>query len=123
MSGQLRGAVQSSLVPSCAPATEYVAMPEGSSSAAPVIMPGPSDFKSNRTHLVEEEGVTVGVVRLDLELTLPPGRVFKQCPRHAVDRYVLPAMKRADVRTTQYGRCRAGSEKRMRSLRESATGG
>ena len=32
------------------PATEYVAMPDGSSSAAPVMTPGPSDFKSNRVH-------------------------------------------------------------------------
>ena len=36
------------LVPSCAPATEYVAMPDGSSSAAPVMIPGPSDFSSGR---------------------------------------------------------------------------
>jgi hypothetical protein len=27
-----------------------VAMPDGSSSAAPVITPGPSDFNSNRIH-------------------------------------------------------------------------
>src|ERR1039457_2958512 len=50
-------AVQSSLVPSCAPATEYVAMPDGSSSAAPVITPGPSDFNSNRIH---RDGANVG---------------------------------------------------------------
>jgi feruloyl esterase len=31
-------------------ATEYVAIPDGSSSAAPVIRPGPSDFHSNRIH-------------------------------------------------------------------------
>src|SRR6202049_1355487 len=37
-------------IPSCAPATEYVAMPDGSSSAAPVMTPGPSDFNSNRLH-------------------------------------------------------------------------
>jgi hypothetical protein len=29
---------------------EYVAMPDGSSSAAPVIMPGPSAFNSDRIH-------------------------------------------------------------------------
>lgn len=50
MSGQVRSAVQRSLVPSCAPATEYVAIPEGSSSAAPVITLGPRDFSSNRIH-------------------------------------------------------------------------
>ena len=50
MSGHVSNAVQRSLVPSCAPATEYVAIPEGSSSAAPVMMPGPSDFKSARIH-------------------------------------------------------------------------
>jgi hypothetical protein len=48
MSGQVMSAVQSSLVPSCAPAMEYVAMPDGSSSAAPVMIPGPSDFNSDR---------------------------------------------------------------------------
>src|ERR1019366_809665 len=50
ISGHVRRAVQRSLVPSCAPATEYVAIPDGSSSAAPVITPGPSDFHSNRIH-------------------------------------------------------------------------
>src|ERR1019366_6352748 len=50
ISGHVRSAVQRSLVPSCAPATEYVAMPDGSSSAAPVITPGPSDLNSNRIH-------------------------------------------------------------------------
>src|ERR1700687_5234831 len=54
ISGHVRSAVQRSLVPSCAPATEYVAMPDGSSSAAPVIMPGPSDFNSNCIHRTEE---------------------------------------------------------------------
>src|SRR6266481_4326909 len=50
ISGHVRSAVERSLVPSCAPATEYVAMPDGSSSAAPLITPGPSDFTSNRIH-------------------------------------------------------------------------
>src|SRR5437764_456300 len=41
ISGHVRKAVQIRLVPNCAPAIEYVAMPEGSSSAAPVMRPGP----------------------------------------------------------------------------------
>src|SRR5438105_11173634 len=49
MSGQVMAAVQRSDVPSCAPATEYVATPEGSSSAAPVMRPGPSAEKKRRT--------------------------------------------------------------------------
>jgi len=48
--GHVRSAVQSSLVPSCAPATEYVAIPDGSSSAAPVMIPGPSDLNNDRIH-------------------------------------------------------------------------
>ena len=47
ISGQVSGAVQSNAVPCCAPAMEYVAMPDGSSSAAPVIRPGPS-LRRNR---------------------------------------------------------------------------
>src|ERR1019366_3980337 len=57
ISGHVRSAVQRSLVPSCAPATEYVAMPDGSSSAAPVITPGPSDLNSNR---IQRTGANVG---------------------------------------------------------------
>src|SRR5258706_15827142 len=41
MRGHVTNAVQSMVVPSCAPAIEYVAIPEGSSSAAPVMRPGP----------------------------------------------------------------------------------
>lgn len=41
ISGHVSAAVHSIDIPSCAPAREYVAMPEGSSSAAPVITPGP----------------------------------------------------------------------------------
>src|SRR5579863_2454114 len=48
INGHVSSAVHSNLVPSCAPAMEYVAMPDGSSSAAPVMMPGPSDFSSAR---------------------------------------------------------------------------
>jgi hypothetical protein len=47
ISGHVINAVQSSLVPSSAPATEYVAMPEGSSSAAPVMTPGPIALKND----------------------------------------------------------------------------
>src|SRR5207253_2395090 len=39
--GQVMSEVHKRLVPNCAPAIEYVAMPDGSSSAAPVISPGP----------------------------------------------------------------------------------
>src|SRR3984893_16833714 len=62
ISGHVRSAVQRSLVPSCAPATEYVAMPDGSSSAAPVLTPGPSDFHSNRIH---RAGANVGTNESD----------------------------------------------------------
>src|SRR5450759_1520551 len=55
MSGQVRRAVQRRLVPSCAPAMEYVAIPEGSSSAAPVTSPGPSAEKKRRGHLLRVE--------------------------------------------------------------------
>src|SRR5260221_14214836 len=41
MRGHVTNAVQSIVVPSWAPAIEYVAMPEGASSAAPVMRPGP----------------------------------------------------------------------------------
>src|SRR5450755_2047906 len=61
INGHVRSAVQRSLVPSCAPATEYVAMPDGSSSAAPVITPGPSDFNSNRIH---RAGANVDTIHL-----------------------------------------------------------
>jgi hypothetical protein len=37
-------------------------MPDGSSSAAPVITPGPSDFKSNRVH---RTGANVGTKELE----------------------------------------------------------
>jgi hypothetical protein len=42
-------AVHNRLKPNEAPATEYVAIPEGSSSAAPVITPGPNLPKKCRT--------------------------------------------------------------------------
>src|ERR1700682_2802716 len=45
MSGHVISAVHRSEVPSCAPAMEYVAIPDGSSSAAPVMTPGPSFAK------------------------------------------------------------------------------
>ena len=54
ISGHVTRAVHSSVVPSCAPATEYVAMPDGSSSAAPVMMPGPSDFNTYCSQRVGE---------------------------------------------------------------------
>ena len=54
--GHVRSAVHSSLVPSCAPATEYVAIPDGSSSAAPVMIPGPRDLSSDR---IQRDGADV----------------------------------------------------------------
>jgi hypothetical protein len=41
MSGKLKSIVQSMANPNSAPTCEYVAIPLGSSSAAPVIRPGP----------------------------------------------------------------------------------
>ena len=70
ISGHVRSAVQSSLVPSCAPATEYVAIPEGSSSAAPVMMPGPSDFSSVR---IQRDGADVGKRKLGVAASLGSG--------------------------------------------------
>jgi len=43
--------------PNAAPATEYVEMPEGSSSAAPVMSPGPSSEKKRRN-----EGFSTGAL-------------------------------------------------------------
>src|SRR5450631_1846763 len=42
ISGYVNTMAHSVSSPNCAPACEYVAMPDGSSSAAPVIRPGPS---------------------------------------------------------------------------------
>jgi hypothetical protein len=55
--GSCSGAQSKAVWSSCAPATEYVAMPDGSSSAAPVKTPGPSDFNSNR---IQRAGAMVG---------------------------------------------------------------
>src|SRR3954453_3421551 len=46
ISGRNKSAVHSGLYPNEDPVTEYVAMPEGASSAAPVITPGPSPAKN-----------------------------------------------------------------------------
>ena len=51
--GQVNNAVQSSAVPYCAPAIEYVAMPEGSSSAAPATIPGPGFSQSTDARQTE----------------------------------------------------------------------
>ena len=48
MRGQVRSAVHRREVPNRAPAIEYVAMPDGSSSAAPVTTPGPRMEKKRR---------------------------------------------------------------------------
>ena len=48
ISGNENSAVQSGRYPNAAPATEYVEMPDGSSSAAPVIRPGPRFEKKRR---------------------------------------------------------------------------
>src|SRR6187399_1094082 len=59
--GNENRAVQSGAYPNAAPATEYVEMPEGSSSAAPVIRPGPR-FEKNRWNWPRLSGC--GTVRL-----------------------------------------------------------
>ncbi len=46
ISGKVNSMTQHIEKPNCAPAWEYVAMPEGSSSDAPVIRPGPSAAQS-----------------------------------------------------------------------------
>ncbi len=51
MSGKVITAVQSVVNPNAAPAVEYVPIPDGSSSAAPVISPGPSCRKNRRIAL------------------------------------------------------------------------
>lgn len=43
--------------PNIAPACEYVAMPEGSSSLAPVTKPGPNNFQNFRSFPGEDLGV------------------------------------------------------------------
>src|SRR5436853_7930640 len=47
--GKVNNAVQRVAKPNPAPATAYVAIPEGSWSDAPVINPGPSNFKKRFT--------------------------------------------------------------------------
>jgi hypothetical protein len=46
MSGKVISAVQRVDIPYAAPACEYVAIPDGSSSLAPVIRPGPRIFQN-----------------------------------------------------------------------------
>src|SRR6478672_9275051 len=48
ISGVVRNTLHSIARPNCAPACEYVAMPLGSSSAAPVIRPGPRRSRNLR---------------------------------------------------------------------------
>src|SRR5262249_57688039 len=48
MRGNERMGVQRGGYPKAAPVTEYVEMPEGSSSAAPVVSPGPRSAKNVR---------------------------------------------------------------------------
>src|SRR5512141_2873455 len=47
--GHVSQAVQSKALPSWAPAIEYVAIPEGSPSAAPVMRPGPIAERKRRS--------------------------------------------------------------------------
>jgi hypothetical protein len=49
ISGNVNNAIHNVEYPYAAPATEYVEIPEGSSSAAPVMMPGPKAAKVCRT--------------------------------------------------------------------------
>ena len=48
ISGYVNSIVHSVRKPNCAPAYAYVAIPDGSSSAAPVMSPGPSCFSQSR---------------------------------------------------------------------------
>jgi hypothetical protein len=70
MSGQVMNAVQSMVVPSWAPAIEYVAIPDGSSSAAPVMRPGPRTDTSRRI----SEGFRARGPMLDISITLTKAR-------------------------------------------------
>jgi len=56
MSGHVSHEVDSSDVPSCAPTMEYVATPDGSSSAAPVMTPGPRTDKKRRSGFLFSPG-------------------------------------------------------------------
>src|SRR5437879_3130204 len=51
ISGKVTRAIHSVAYPRAAPAMAYVPIPEGSSSEAPVIRPGPSDFRKRRSAL------------------------------------------------------------------------
>src|SRR5580692_8669184 len=60
ISGNDTRAVHRVAYPYEAPATEYVEMPDGSSSAAPVISPGPKSFKNSDSpapRLEVEDGI------------------------------------------------------------------
>jgi hypothetical protein len=48
ISGNENRAVHNGAYPNAAPVTEYVEIPEGSSSAAPVMRPGPRPAKNRR---------------------------------------------------------------------------
>lgn len=63
--------VQSMAVPNCAPTCEYVAMPLGSSSAAPVIKPGPKRNTKARVFLERFESGDV--------FSFVAGRVTRLC--------------------------------------------
>jgi hypothetical protein len=67
-------ATQSIEYPVAAPATEYVDIPEGSSSAAPVINPGPKMDRKRSKRLFMPTGYTpFGPVRATVRLgTIPP---------------------------------------------------
>src|SRR5438309_866478 len=49
ISGSVRHVVHNSPSPNCAPTCEYVAIPDGSSSDAPVINPGPTRHNNETT--------------------------------------------------------------------------
>ena len=71
-------AVQSMAVPICAPAMEYVAMPEGSSSAAPVINPGPSSEKNFLMEFRLPEAVFFGMAESFSTCFLRLGNTLKR---------------------------------------------
>jgi hypothetical protein len=64
---------------------EYVAIPEGSSSAAPVINPGPRDFSNSR---IQRDGADAGTEEFDarflsIKVQTPKGLKLSSDPVHA----------------------------------------
>src|ERR1051325_7588970 len=78
--GNEKRAVHNGAYPNKAPVTEYVDIPEGSSSAAPVIRPGPRSAKKSRTRRGETSSATFLPALFTLSVTFdfrfPTGPLF-----------------------------------------------